>query len=137
MSVNKVFLVGNLGHDADLRYTQSGTPVSNFSLATTERWKDQQGNNQERTTWTRCVLWGATAKNLNEYLVKGKQVHIEGKLQNRKWNDRDGNERTTTEVVVERLTLLGGKSNEREKVRDTRERDVNPSEDLTEDDIPF
>ena len=137
MSVNSVFLIGNLGRDAELRFTQKGNPVSNFSLATTERWNDATGNKQEKTTWHRCVLWGKTAETLNDYLVKGKQICIQGKLQNRDWNDKDGNKRYTTEVVVNNVTLLGGRGDNESRVKEARERDVDPSGDLTDDDIPF
>ncbi len=107
MSVNKVILVGNLGKDPDLRYTASGTAVCNFSLATTESYKDRDGNRQEKTEWHNIVVWRQLAEICGKYLAKGKQVYIEGKLQTRKWEDRDGNPRYTTEIVADQMQMLG------------------------------
>jgi len=107
-SVNKVILLGNLGKDAETKYTQSGTAVSNFTLATNRRWKDQQtGEWKEETEWHRCVLW--RSENRANYLTKGTNVYIEGRLQTRSWDDKDGQKRYTTEVVCEELILLGGR----------------------------
>lgn len=106
--VNKVIVVGNLGRDAELRYTPGGQAVASFSVAATEKWKDRNGQLQERTEWIRIVLWGKVAEALSEYLVKGKQVYLEGKLQTRKWTDRSGAERYTTEVRADVIRLLGG-----------------------------
>ena len=92
-SVNKVFLVGNLGRDAEQRHTANGTAVSNFSLATTDTWTDKSGQRQERTEWHRVVVWDRQAESLQPYLTKGKQICVEGRLQTREWNDRDGNKR--------------------------------------------
>ena len=89
-SVNKVILVGNLGRDAELRYTPGGAPVATLNLATTEVWNDKGGQKQEKTEWHRVVLWGKSAESLNEYLVKGKQIYVEGRLQTRQWDDKDG-----------------------------------------------
>ena len=97
-SVNKVILVGNLGRDAELRYTPGGSPVATLNLATTEIWNDKAGQRQEKTEWHRIVLWGKTAESLNEYLTKGKQIYVEGRLQTRQWDDKDGNKRYTTEI---------------------------------------
>ena len=107
-SVNKVILVGNLGRDAELRYTTGGTAVATLNMATTEIWNDKTGQRQERTEWHRIVLWGKTAVSLSEYLTKGKQIYIEGRLQTRQWDDKDGNKRYTTEVRSDRVVLLGG-----------------------------
>lgn len=109
-SVNKVILVGNLGRDPELRYIQSGQAVANFSLATNERWRDKEGNNQERTEWHRIVVWGKSAENCAQYLKKGRSVYIEGKLQTREWEDREGNKRTTTEINAQTVQFLGGRS---------------------------
>jgi single-strand DNA-binding protein len=106
-SVNKVILVGNLGRDPELRYTPSGTAVANFTLATNEAWTDKAGAKQERTEWHRIVVWGKQAAIVGEYLGKGKQVFIEGSLQTREWNDRDGNKRQTTEIRAQRVIMLG------------------------------
>jgi single-strand DNA-binding protein len=107
-SVNKVILVGNLGRDAELRYTPGGSPVATLNLATTEVWNDKAGQRQEKTEWHRVVLWGKTAESLSEYLVKGKQLYVEGRLQTRQWDDKDGNKRYTTEIRGDRIVLLGG-----------------------------
>ena len=107
-SVNKVILLGNLGKDAETKYTQSGTAVSNFTLATNRRWKDQQtGEWKEETEWHRCVLW--RSENRANYLTKGTNVYIEGRLQTRSWDDKDGQKRYTTEVVCEDLILLSSR----------------------------
>ncbi len=109
-TVNRVILVGNLGKDAEVRYTPAGTAVSTLSLATTEVWNDKaSGERVERTEWHRVVLWGKQAETLNDYLKKGKQIYVEGKLQTRKWQDRDGNDKYTTEIRSDRVVLLGGR----------------------------
>jgi single-strand DNA-binding protein len=106
--INKVFLLGNLGKDAETKYTPSGVAVSNFTVATNRRWKDQQtGEWKEETEWHRCVLW--RSENRANYLTKGTTVHVEGRLQTRSWDDKDGQKRYTTEIVVEDLVLLGGR----------------------------
>jgi single-strand DNA-binding protein len=107
-SVNKVILVGNLGRDAELRYTPGGAAVATLNLATTEVWNDKGGQKQEKTEWHRVILWGKSAESLNEYLVKGKQIYVEGRLQTRQWDDKDGNKRYTTEIRGDRVVLLGG-----------------------------
>ena len=107
-SVNKVILVGNLGRDAELRYTPGGAAVATINMATTEVWNDKSGQRQEKTEWHRVVLWGKTAESLNEYLTKGKQIYVEGRLQTRQWDDKDGNKRYTTEIRGDRVVLLGG-----------------------------
>ena len=107
-SVNKVILVGNLGRDAGLRYTPGGAAVATLNLATTEVWNDKQGQRQEKTEWHRIVLWGKSAESLAEYLTKGKQIYVEGRLQTRQWDDKDGNKRYTTEIRSDRVVLLSG-----------------------------
>ena len=107
-SVNKVILVGNLGRDAELRYTPGGAAVATLNLATTEVWNDRNNQRQEKTEWHRVVLWGKQAESLQEYLTKGKQIYVEGRLQTRQWDDKDGNKRYTTEIKCDRVTLLGG-----------------------------
>src|ERR1700730_4367497 len=108
-SVNKVILVGNLGRDAELRYTPTGAAVSTINMATTEVWNDKAGQRQEKTEWHRVVLWGKSAESLSEYLTKGKQIYVEGRLQTRQWDDKDGNKRYTTEIRGDRIVLLGGR----------------------------
>ena len=108
-SVNKVILVGNLGRDPELRYTQGGQGVANFTLATNERFQDKEGNRQERTEWHRIVVWAKTAENCAQYLHKGSSVYLEGRLQTREWEDKDGNKRSTTEIVAQVVQFLGGR----------------------------
>jgi single-strand DNA-binding protein len=107
-SVNKVILVGNLGRDAELRYTPGGAAVATLNMATTENWTDKSGQKQEKTEWHRVVFWGKVAESLTEYLTKGKQIYIEGRLETRQWNDKDGNKRYTTEIKGDKIVLLGG-----------------------------
>lgn len=141
--VNKVILIGNLGRDAELRHTPGGAAVSNFSLGTTEVWNDKQGQRQERTEWSRCVLWGKQAESLQEYLTKGKQVYVEGKLETRKWQDKDGHDKYTTEIKVDRLQLLGGGGARDEGDQRRSGRQARASEDaagaphLSDDDLAF
>src|SRR5688572_3241915 len=104
-SVNKVILVGNLGRDAELRYPPGGAAVATLNLATTEVWNDKNQQRQEKTEWHRVVLWGKQAESLQEYLTKGKQIYVEGRLQTRPWDDKDGNKRYTTEIKADRITL--------------------------------
>jgi single-strand DNA-binding protein len=105
-SVNKVILIGRLGKDPEMRFTPSGKAVTNFTLATNENWTDQSGERQERTEWHRIVTWGKLAENCAKLLSKGKQVYIEGRLQTRQWDDRDGNKRYTTEIVANAMQIL-------------------------------
>ena len=107
--VNKVILIGNLGQDPELRYTGSGTAVCNMRLATTESYKDRDGNQVENTEWHNVVAWSRLAEICGEYLKKGSQVYFEGQLQTRQWEDKDGNTRYTTEVKVREMTMLGGR----------------------------
>ena len=108
--INKVILIGNLGDDPTVRYTQSGTAVASFRVATTERWKGQDGQMQEQTEWHSIVAWKRLAEICGEYLTKGSRVYIEGKLQTRKWEDQDGNARYTTEVVAREMKMLSARS---------------------------
>lgn len=119
-SMNKVILVGHLGRDAELKYTPGGAAVATLSLATTEVWTDKKNQRQEKTEWHRIVLWGKSAESLQEYLVKGKCVAVEGKLQTREWNDKDGQKRYTTEIKADHVTLLsaGGDRPKRAPVDD-------------------
>jgi len=107
-SVNKAILVGNLGRDAEMRFTAGGTPVATVSLATTEKWTDREGQKKEDTQWHRVVIWGKTAESLHEYLTKGKQIYVEGRIQTREWEDKDKNKVKTTEIRADRIVLLGG-----------------------------
>jgi single-strand DNA-binding protein len=147
-SVNKVILVGNLGRDAELRYTPGGAAVATLNMATTEVWNDKAGQRQEKTEWHRVVLWGKTAESLNEYLTKGKQIYVEGRLQTRQWDDKDGNKRYTTEIRGDRVVLLGGggrgggggsysQGGGAERGSDFGAPSPETSAPLTDDDIPF
>lgn len=108
MSVNKVILLGRLGQDPELKYTPGGSAVCNFSLATTEAWTDKQGQKQEKTEWHRVVVWGKLAELCNQYLAKGRQAFLEGRLQTRSWDDKDGNKRYTTEILASTVQFIGG-----------------------------
>src|ERR1700693_3980676 len=145
-SVNKVILVGNPGRDAELRYTPGGAAVATINMATTEVWNDKAGQKQEKTEGHRVVLWGKSAESLAEYLTKGKQIYVEGRLQTRQWDDKDGNKRYTTEIRSDRIVLLGGGGGGGARGASTdRGADVGgsqapppePAEPLTDDDIPF
>ena len=107
--INKAILIGNLGADPEVRYTQSGTAVATFNIATTERWKGQDGQMQEQTEWHRIVAWAKLAEICGEYLHKGSKVYIEGKIQTRKWQDKDGVDRYTTEIVARDMKMLSPK----------------------------
>jgi single-strand DNA-binding protein len=156
-SVNKVILLGNLGRDAETKFTPSGVARSTFSVATSRRWKDQQsGEWKEETDWHNVVMW--RAENVANYLLKGKKVYIEGRLQTRSWDDKDGQKRYTTEVICDDLILLGGRGDEGGGGGDFSQQPVsmprsqrpsgapqsapsNPPDDfnqgITDDDVPF
>lgn len=140
--VNKVILVGRLGSDPELRYTNNGNPVATISLATSEKWKDKEGQSQEKTEWHRVVLWSKLAELAGQYLSKGRQVYIEGKIQTRKWEDKDGQTRYTTEVVGNQMQFLGSQSDAApsNNAGSDLPPDLGPAPDMntgTEDDIPF
>jgi single-strand DNA-binding protein len=150
-SVNKVILVGNLGRDAEMRFTSGGTPVATVSMATTERFTDREGQKKEDTQWHRIVIWGKTAESLHEYLTKGKQIYVEGKLQTREWQDKEGKTNKTTEVRADKIVLLGGGGggDRTGAGKPTRDRYAEPAADTpadsgpgpvdapNDDDIPF
>jgi single-strand DNA-binding protein len=108
-SVNKVILVGNLGRDPETRYTTGGDAVTNIRVATTDTWKDKNGDKQEKTEWHTVVFFGRQAEIAGEYLKKGRQVYVEGRLQTRKWQDKEGQDRYTTEIVADRMQMLGSR----------------------------
>ena len=108
VGVNKVLLIGRLGTDPEVRYTSNGGAVANFNLATNESWTDKQGQKQEKTEWHRIVVWGKLAELCGQYLSKGRQVFVEGKLQTRDWTDKEGAKRYTTEIVAQSVQFLGG-----------------------------
>jgi single-strand DNA-binding protein len=107
-SVNKVILLGNLGQDPELRNTSNGKAVATLRIATTDTWNDQSGQRQERTEWHSIVVWGRQAENCKQYLSKGRSVYVEGRLQTRKWQDKEGHDRYTTEIVADRVQFIGG-----------------------------
>ena len=106
IEINKVFLIGNLGRDPEKRYTPNGQAVTNVTLATTSRWKDKTGQNQERTDWHNLVIWGKQAETAKEILKKGDQVFVEGRIQSRSWETKDGEKRNTLEIVAQRVQFL-------------------------------
>ena len=138
MSVNKVILVGRLGQDPEVRFLPDGTPVGNFSVATSESWKDKSGEKQERTEWHRIVVWGKLAELCKQYLAKGRQCYIEGKLQTREWEGKQGQKRWTTEVNAQTVQFLGDGGSQR-SAGDTGAAPVGQQNEpsFTEDDIPF
>ena len=109
-SVNKVILIGNLGRDPETRYMPDGGAITNISIATTEQWKDKNGDKQEKTEWHRVAFFGKLAEIAGEYLKKGSQVYVEGRLQTRKWQDKDGADKYTTEIVANAMQMLGSRS---------------------------
>ena len=125
-SVNRATIIGNLGNDPEIRYSSGGDAIANLIIATTDNWKDKNGDKQEKTEWHRVTMFGKLAEICGEYLKKGSQVYIEGKLQTRKWTDKSNIERYTTEIVADRMQMLG--SNKRN--------DVSRNDDI-DDDIPF
>lgn len=138
--LNKVMLIGYLGQDPDTRYVESGDAVTNISIATSEKWKDKNtGEQKERTEWHRIVMWRRLAEIAAEYLRKGSQVYVEGKLQTRRWEDKEGNTRYTTEVVAHQMVMLGGKggNGERQAPKDPKPAKSTPATDDFDDDIPF
>ncbi len=138
-SLNKVLLIGNLGKDPDLRYTPSGRAVANFSIATNEQWKDKEGQTQTRTEWHNIVVWGRQAEIAKDYLRKGKQIYLEGRLQTRNYDDKDGNKRYITEIVSDRFLMLGRKSEDSMPGEPSRTGAARPSGDsqTNDDDLPF
>lgn len=146
--INRVILVGRLGRDPEMRQTGTGTPVVNFSVATDRVWKNKNGEQERQTEWHKIIAWGRLAEICNEYLTKGKQVYIEGRLQTNEWEDKDGNKRYTTEVVANEMKMLGTRSEEGyTSPSEQASSHTSPSEQgskggemdsgLTEDDIPF
>ncbi|MEC7275578.1 MAG: single-stranded DNA-binding protein [Bdellovibrionota bacterium] len=155
MSINKVMLIGRLGQDPELKYTPSGSAVCNFSLATSESWTDKSGQKQEKTEWHRVVVWGKLAELCNQYLAKGRQAFVEGSLQTRQWEDKQGQKRYTTEINARNIQFLGGNAtagqgqprqasndqyNQMMPQNDSvmnQEYDISTDSNFTADDIPF
>ena len=140
-SLNKVMLIGRLGKDPDIRVTQDGVSVANFSLATSDFYPDKSGTRQERTEWHNIVAWNKLADIAKRYLVKGRQVYVEGRIRTREWDDKDGNKRRTTEVIASALVLIGSRPEGVEapsSQRPGRESEPGVADvEITDDDIPF
>ena len=145
-SVNKAIIIGALGRDPEVRYTQSGDAICNISVATSESWKDKNGEKQERTEWHRVSMFGKLAEIAGEYLKKGASVYLEGKLQTRKWTDKDGAEKYTTEIIADRMQMLGGKREDslqtgheqpQQKQPQQKQQRYIPTADDFDDDVPF
>ncbi|MFH2007515.1 MAG: single-stranded DNA-binding protein [bacterium] len=137
--INKAILVGNLGGDPELRYTSGGQAVCDMRIATSEKWTGKDGQLQERTEWHRIVVWGRTAETCNEYLKKGSQIYLEGRIQTRKWEDRDGNQRYTTEIVANKVLFLsgGGRRDDRTFDGPPPPSDQDAPPEPGDDEIPF
>jgi len=143
-SLNKAQLIGHLGSDPEVKFTPSGQAVCNFSVATNESWKDKDGNKQERTEWHRIVVWGKLAEVCGKYLAKGRQAYIEGRIQTRNYDDKEGVKRYVTEIVAEEVKFLGGgdkeegsRSGRGSGDRDRGRNDGPPPSSAPDDDIPF
>ncbi len=154
-TLNKVMLIGHLGRDPEIRYLPSGQANATFSMATTETWAGKDGQKESRTEWHRIVAWGKLAEICGQYLAKGKLIYIEGRIQTREWEDRDGNKRTTTEIVANQMQMLGAKDSQGQQGQQTQppaaprpaaaqtsrpapqEIPEPPYPDTNEDDIPF
>ncbi|MFQ5720587.1 MAG: single-stranded DNA-binding protein [Acidobacteriota bacterium] len=136
-SVNKVILVGNVGRDPELKYTQSQTPVCNLSVATNEVWNDKSGEKQQRTEWHRVVVWGRQGENVSKYLRKGSQVYVEGSLATRSWEDRDGQKRYTTEIKAQTVQFLDRRGDGPSAPFEGGDPAPGPDKKYPDDDIPF
>jgi len=135
--VNKVIILGNLGKDPEQRFTAAGGEISNITVATSESWNDKQsGEKQEKTEWHKVAAFGKLAEIMNKYLAKGSQVYIEGKIQTRKWQDKEGQDRWTTEIIANQLQMLGGKP-EKPKADGFRDKPETTMSDFADDQIPF
>jgi single-strand DNA-binding protein len=138
MSVNKAILIGNLGRDPEVRFTGSGKAVCKFAIATTEVWYDQQEQKQERTTWHNIVVWGKQGETCGKYLSKGRQVYVEGRIENRSYDDKEGNKRWISEVVAQQVRFLGSRSGASGDTPPPPEEPPSGSDSgVSDDDIPF
>ena len=132
--VNKVILVGNLGKDPEVRFTKDGQAVANFSIATSEKWTGKDGNKEEKTEWHNITAWGKLGEICGEYLTKGKQVYVEGKLQTQNWEDDNGNMRNKTDIVISNMTMLAQSSGGNHEAPDNSQGQRN---DVDDGEIPF
>jgi len=145
MSINKVILIGRLGRDPEVRYASSGTAVCNFTMATSRTYKDKQGERKDETEWHRVVAFGRTAEICGEYLKKGSQIYIEGRLQTRKWQDKDGNDRWTTEVITDAMRMLDSRGNNMQDAQNGSSQSASGGSDpyqplpgdIPDSDVPF
>jgi len=138
MSVNKVIILGRLGQDVELKYTPSGSAVANMSVATTESWNDKSsGEKQEKTEWHRVTVWGKLAELCNQYLSKGKQCYVEGKIQTESWENDKGEKRYTTKIVANTVQFLGGDSGNKQEQEKQTDYQPTENENFKSDDIPF
>ena len=135
--VNKVILIGNLGRDPEVRYTQGGSAVATLNIATSDSWTDQSGQKQERTDWHRVVIWRRLAEIAKEYLSKGSRVYIEGRIQTRSWDDREGNKRYTTEIVANQMLMLGGRGGGDETSQEEPPAPPEEPFEASNEDVPF
>ena len=146
--LNRVQIIGNLGRDPEMRFTQGGTPVTNFSVAVSRSWQSREGELREETEWFRVVAWTRLAEIANEYLRRGSKVYVEGRLATRTWQDREGNDRTTTELVAQEMIMLGGReeSSQRDDYDGQRGgyaggqaagRSTGQDDEISPDDLPF
>jgi single-strand DNA-binding protein len=134
--LNKVMIIGNLGNDPEIKVLSSGTSIANTSIATTRRWKDRQsGERKEETEWHRVTFYGALADIVGQYLRKGSQVYVEGRIKTRKWQGQDGQDRYTTEIIAENMTMLGGKGDGQAQPKPQQQTQSSPPD--FDDDIPF
>lgn len=136
-SLNKAMLIGNLGKDPEIKYTPEGLAIAKFSMATKEQWKDKDGQKQDKTEWHNIVAFGKLAEICGEYLAKGKQVYIEGRIQTRSWDDKDGNKKYTTEIVANTMQMLGKADASSKGATVSEENAVVSEPSHTEDDVPF
>lgn len=139
-SLNKVTIIGNLGKDPEIRYTSDNKAIANLTVATTEKWKDASGGRQEKTEWHRIVMFGPLAEVAEKYMKKGDSAYFEGKIQTRKWTDSDGNERYSTEIVVDRggsMQMLGGKSDSSAESKPSKQRAQSNDDVFDDENIPF
>jgi len=135
--VNKVILIGNLGKDPEVRYSQAGAAIASFNVATTETWKKQDGSKEELTEWHRIVAFGRLGEICGEYLSKGSKVFIEGRLQTRKWDDKDGNTKYTTEIVAREMKMLSPRGSSGDSSQGRQYDDQPFPEPVMGDDVPF
>jgi single-strand DNA-binding protein len=135
--LNKVTIIGHLGRDPEMRYTPSGRPVTTFSVATSRSWNTSDGERRSDTEWFNVVSWGSLAEICKQYLSKGQQVYIEGRLQTRRWEDDDGNKRTTVEIVAKEMIMLGDRKKKPDKDEVEQEKELTENSIEEEDEFPF